>query len=121
MGQTLYECPENMIITPDGSAIVCPSGQIMKIAKNGTITYSTGFPEFSTATGRVTRFVGHWPASKQHNPSVVDVLWSDASGRVLIGVIMSPTDRYWVGVISGNKFTQLNAQWTLSAYDFGAW
>jgi hypothetical protein len=39
---------------------------------------------------------------------------------VLIGVIKS-AGREWIGVISENKFTPLNAQWTLSAYDFGAW
>ena len=43
-------------------------------------------------------------------PSVFDVLWSDASGRVLIGVVNS-AGRNWVGVISGNKFTPLSAQW----------
>jgi hypothetical protein len=121
MGQTLYECGY-MIITPNGSAVVCASGEIIKIAKNGVITYSTGFPEFSAATGRVTRIVGAWPINQQHEPaSVLDLLWSGASGQVLIGVIHS-AGRDWVGVISGNKFTPLNAQWTRSSpYDFGAW
>jgi hypothetical protein len=55
---------------------------------------------------------------------VIDLLWSDAPGRVLIGVIRAG-GRNWVGVISGNKFTPLNARWTLTTTqgltDFGTW
>jgi hypothetical protein len=43
---------------------------------------------------------------------------------VLIGVIKS-AGRNWVGVISGNKFTPLNARWALTTTqgltDFGTW
>jgi hypothetical protein len=119
-GQALYQCA-GMIITPDGSAVICPSGTITTIARDGAITYSTGFPEFSAATGRVTRTVGHWAQGQRFDPAVVEVLWSDAAGRVLIGVVTS-AGRDWVGVISGNTFTPLNAQWNrLSPYGFGAW
>jgi RNA polymerase sigma-70 factor (sigma-E family) len=45
-------------------------------------------------------------------------------GQVLIGVI-NAGGRNWVGVISGNKFTPLNARWALSMTqglnDFGTW
>ena len=68
LGQTLYQC-RVMTITPDGSAIVCPSSTITDIAKNGTMTYSTGFPEFSVTTGRLIRITGHWPR-KQNDPFV---------------------------------------------------
>ena len=119
MGQTLYQCGD-MITTPDGSALVCASGTITKLPMNAPITYSTGFPEFSAVTGRLTRVVGHWPTTRENNPAAVEVLWSAPSGRVLIGVVRS-AGRYWVGVISGNEFTPLNVQWTLSEYDFGAW
>jgi hypothetical protein len=65
--------------------------------------------------------MGHWSVNQQYDPSVLDLLWSGASGQVLIGVIYS-ADRDWGGVISGNKFTPLNAQWAPGAtYDFGAW
>jgi hypothetical protein len=125
MGQTLYIGPEDMIITPNGSAIVGASNVITNIAKNGIITDTTGFPEFSVATGHLARIVGDWPINQQHEPtSVVDLLWSDASGRVLIGVINS-AGRNWVGVISGKKFTPLNARWALTTTqgltDFGTW
>jgi hypothetical protein len=124
MGQTLYIGPEDMIITPDGSAIVGASNEITNIAKNGIITFTTGFPEFSVATGHLTRIVGHWHPNQWHEPEVVDLLWSDASGRVLIGVI-NAGGRNWVGVISGNKFTPLHTRWALTTTrgltDFGTW
>ena len=124
MGQTLYIGPDDMIITRDGSAIVGASNEITNIAKNGIITFTTGFPEFSVATGHLTRIVGHWHPNQWHEPEVVDLLWSDASGRVLIGVI-NAGGRNWVGVISGNKFTPLNARWALTTTqgltDFGTW
>jgi hypothetical protein len=113
-----------MIITPDGSAIVGASSEITNIPKNGNITFTTGFPEFSVATGHLTRVVGHWQPNQWHDPEVIDLLWSDASGRVLIGVIKS-AGRNWVGVISGNTFTPLNARWALTTTqgltDFGTW
>jgi hypothetical protein len=119
-GQTLYDCPVGMIITPDGSAVVCASGRIEKVTADRAGTYSTGFPEFSTATGRLIRIVGHWSQDGHVDPMVKDVLWSDASGRVLIGVVSS-AGRDWIGVISGNKFTPLNARWPQTGYGFGAW
>ena len=83
-----------------------------EIGKDGIIRYSTGFPEFSAATGRSP---GSWgtgtgPRASGTIRRSFDVLWSDASGRVLIGVVNS-AGRNWVGVISGNKFTPLSAQW----------
>jgi hypothetical protein len=124
LGQSLYIGPEDMIITPDGSAIVGASNEITNIPKNGNITFTTGFPEFSVATGHLTRVVGHWQPNQWHDPEAIDLLWSDASGRVLIGVIKS-AGRNWVGVINGNTFTPLNARWTLTTTqgltDFGTW
>jgi hypothetical protein len=119
-GHTLYSCPLGVTITPDGSAVVCPSSSIMKVRDDGSTINSTGFAEFSTATGRLTRILGHWAQGQQPDPMVERVLWSDASGRVLIGVISS-AGRDWIGIISGNTFTPLNARWTRTAYNFGAW
>jgi hypothetical protein len=123
MGQTLYQCG-SLILVPNGSEFVCVSGEITKIAKDGITTYTTGFPEFSAATGHLTRIVGHWHPNQWHEPEVIDLLWSDASGRVLIGAIRAG-GRNWVGVISGNRFTPLNARWALTLTqgltDFGTW
>jgi hypothetical protein len=118
LGQTQYQCTV-MTITPDGSAIVCPSSTITDIAKNGTMTYSTGFPEFSVTTGRLIRITGHWPR-KQNDPFVYTMFWSGASGQVLIGMIHS-AGRDWVGVISGDRFTPLNVPSSLGTYAFGTW
>jgi hypothetical protein len=119
MGQTLSQCLQDMIITPNGSAIICPSGTITDIAKDGTVTYSTGFSEFSATTGRLIRITGHWP-QKQEDPFVYHLLWSGASGQVLIGSVHS-AGRDWVGVISGNRFTPLNTPRALGTYEFGTW
>ncbi len=117
-GQTQYQCGY-LIITPDGSAIVCPSSTITDTAKDGTITFSTGFPEFSATTGRLIRITGHWH-QQPDDPYVYDLLWSGTSGQVLIGAIHS-AGRDWVGVISGNRFTPLNTQRSLGTYQFGTW
>jgi hypothetical protein len=119
MGQRLYQCAV-MTITPDGSAIVCPSSTITDIATNGTTTYSTGFPEFSVTTGRLIRITGHWPRKPSGDPFVYTMFWSGASGQVLIGMIHS-ADRDWVGVISGNRFTPLNVPSSLDTYANGTW
>ena len=119
-GQTLYRCTMGMIITPDGSAVICPDDTIVKIAQDGSETHSSGFPEFSTATGRVTRMVGRWAQDQPGDAAVENVLWSDASGRVLIGIV-SLGGGHRVGIISGNTFTPLNDRWPQLGYIFGAW
>ena len=98
---TPLQCQLDAIITPDGSAIVCGA-----IGPTGTLPHlgaQTGFIEYSTATGKVARVLGHWAFGRG---ALVDVLWSDTSGSVLIGVIPGG-DNARVGVISGNEFTPL--------------
>ena len=53
----------------------------------------------------MTRILGHWTFGSVGALSV-EVLWSNASGSVLIGVIPGG-DNARVGVISGNEFTPL--------------
>jgi hypothetical protein len=118
-GGTLTFCPGNSIITPNGSEIVCAASQILHIGEGGTTRQSTGFAEFSTATGRITRILANWPSGPA-GPTVMDVLWSGFSGRVLIGAIRSE-GRLRVGVISGNQFTPVPIQLNPAAPDFGTW
>jgi hypothetical protein len=66
----------------------------------------TGFFEFSVTTGKATRILGYWRFGRVGALSV-DVLWSNASGSVLIGVIPDAGSGR-VGVISGNEFTPLS-------------
>jgi hypothetical protein len=58
--------------------------------------------------------------AKHNDPFAYDMLWSSASGQVLIGMIHS-AGRDWVGVISGNRFTPLNVPSSLGTYAFGTW
>jgi hypothetical protein len=107
-------CQEDSIITPDGTTIVCGA-----IAEIGSSVASTGhggvnlqrgaeteFLEFSAANGRVTRVLGHWRFGSV-GALAVNVLWSNPSGSVLIGVIPDAGSGR-IGVISGNKFTPLS-------------
>jgi hypothetical protein len=104
------------IITPDGSAIVYAASPLARADSKLPHAYTTsGFAEFSTATGRVTRVLGSWSG-----PEAVSVLWSDANGRVLIGIVAS-ADYAYVGVISGNTFTPLNDQANTAAPDTSTW
>jgi hypothetical protein len=121
-------CQEDSIITPDGSAIVCGAitalNQTVMRDSNG---YGTGlqrgaeteFLEYSTATGQVTRVLGHWTFGSVGALSV-EVLWSNPSGSVLIGVIPNAGGGR-VGVISGNEFTPLPVTAASVPADSGAW
>jgi len=111
---TPLQCQLDSIITPDGSTIVCGA-----IAGTGTLLHrlaETGFIEYSTASGKVARILGYWTFGSGAGLPV-DVLWSDASGSVLIGMIPGG-DPGRVGVISGNEFTPLPSSAT---FESGAW
>jgi hypothetical protein len=98
-------CQMDLIITPDGSKVVCGAIQI-QVLVGGLLNDVTQFREYSTATGQVTPILGYW---KFHNviPNAAAVLWSNASGSVLIGVIPGGGHGGRIGVISGNSFTPL--------------
>ena len=105
---------QDSIITLDGTTIICgaiaatdesagPTGNGGANLQRGAVT---GFFEFSVATGKATRILGYWRFGSVGALSV-DVLWSNASGSVLIGVIPDAGGGR-VGVISGNEFTPLS-------------
>jgi hypothetical protein len=121
-------CQEDSIITPDGSSIVCGAitavnPTIKRDSRGGFAGLQrgavTGFLEYSTATGKVTRILGHWTFGSVGALSV-EVLWSNASGSVLIGVIPDAGGGQ-VGVISGNKFTPLPTATASVPSDSGTW
>jgi hypothetical protein len=118
-------CQEDSIITPDGSTIVC--GAIAEVAEGGRLNSGipaaspqrgavTEFIEYSAATGKAARILGHWKFGKVGALSV-EVLWSNASGSVLIGVIPDSGGGR-AGVISGNEFTPLPVS---AAFESGVW
>jgi len=118
-------CQEDSIVTPDGSTIVC--GAIAEVAEGGRLNSGipaaspqrgavTEFIEYSAATGKAARILGHWKFGKVGALSV-EVLWSNASGSVLIGVIPDSGGGR-AGVISGNEFTPLPVS---AAFESGVW
>jgi hypothetical protein len=128
---TTPTCQEDSIMTPDGSRIVC--GAITATKATGSLSTSGGpaaallqrgaeteFIEYSVASGKAARVLGHWTFGSVGALSV-EVLWSNASGNVLIGVIPDSGDGR-VGVISGNEFTPLPGPGAASAaMQSGAW
>jgi hypothetical protein len=120
-------CQEDSVITPDGSLIVCGAIETLKTTEKtghgqfGLLSdVETGAVEYSAATGQVARILGHWTLNNETSDSV-EVLWSNASGSVLIGVIPSANGHGRVGVISGNEFTPLPAQAAPVSPDSGTW
>jgi hypothetical protein len=120
-------CQEDSIITPDGSLIVCGAVEMLKTTEktsHGQFSLlsdvETGFVEYSAATGQVAHILGHWTFNNETSDSV-EVLWSNASGGVLIGVIPSANGNGRVGVISGNEFTPMPAQAAPVSPDTGTW
>jgi hypothetical protein len=120
-------CQEDSTITPDGSLIVCGAMETLKTTEktsHGQFSLlsdvETGFVEYSSATGQVTHILGYWTFNNETSDSV-EVLWSNASGSVLIGVIPSASGHGRVGVISGNEFTPLPAQAASVSPDSGTW
>jgi hypothetical protein len=117
-------CQEDSIITPDGSAIVCGADTALNetVPANGIGLQrgaETEFFEYSAVSGKVARVLGHWTFGSVGALSV-EVLWSNASGSVLIGVI--PNSRGGrVGVISGNEFTPLPATVASAPALSGTW
>jgi hypothetical protein len=117
-------CQEDSIITLDGSSIVCGAITVLNetVKSNGGGLQrgaETAYFEYSAASGKVTRVLGHWTFGRVGALSV-EVLWSNASGSVLIGVIPDSGGGR-VGVISGNEFTPLHATVASEPSLSGAW
>jgi hypothetical protein len=120
-------CQEDSIITPDGSAVICAAiagettparnnkGQPLRVERGA----ETEFREYPVTKGAVARLLGHWTFSHV-GALAVDVLWSNASGSVLIGVIPDAGNGR-VGVISGNAFTPLAGPAAPVSPDSGTW
>jgi hypothetical protein len=119
-------CQGDSVITPDGSAVACAAIAAVNTWEQRTRTgFSlrrgavTEFIEYSTATGRPSRVLGHWGFGNV-GTLAVGMLWSDPSGSVLIGVIPDAGDGR-AGVISGNEFTPLPGQASPAADQSGVW
>jgi hypothetical protein len=119
-------CQGDIIITPDGSAIICPGMTVQSPTGDGPQTVF--FREYSTATGKVIRQLATWTYAHT-DWFLLDAFWSNPSGSVIIGVIpkasqISPVtgptpdpavtpsppagSNPRIGVISGQTFTPLD-------------
>jgi serine/threonine protein kinase len=85
-----FGCQADLIITPDGSAVAC--------AATNSPNNETAFYEFSTDNGQLIRTLAQVASN-----GTADVLWSNASGSVLIGAAAQGQ----VGMITGGTFTPL--------------
>ncbi len=115
-------CQSDLIITPNGSAVVCGATAGLNPRIVGTTMErgaTTEFIEYSTATGKVVRILGY-RTSPNAPILIAGVLWSNPSGSVLIGVI--PADGgLRIGVIRGSEFTPLSAAAYSEAVHSGTW
>ncbi|HLK73615.1 MAG TPA: hypothetical protein VKU77_08235 [Streptosporangiaceae bacterium] len=121
---TTPTCQEDSIIDLDGSVIVCGAIAALNetVKPNGSGLQrgaETEYFEYSVGSGKVTRVLGHWTFGSVGALSV-EVLWSNASGSVLIGVIPDSGGGR-VGVISGNEFTPLHSAAASQPDLTGAW
>ncbi|MGH3225089.1 MAG: protein kinase domain-containing protein, partial [Streptosporangiaceae bacterium] len=99
----------DVIVAPDGSTVVCGAGNSSPSSPEST------FEEFSTATGKLTRTLGHWARTTD-----IDVLWSNPSGSVLVGVApVAGADH--VGMITAGRFTPLPRLGSSVLTDQGVW
>jgi hypothetical protein len=109
-------CNLNDIITPDGSAIVCGAVGI----KQGTNRdVEAGFVEYSTANGHMLRVFGQRTIDNA-GALASNVLWTNASGSVVIGAIPNHGDGE-LGIVSGNHFTPLALPPNTEASFGGTW
>jgi hypothetical protein len=118
-GGTLVMWRGDAIVTPDGTTVVVAAPSISRVPGTGQSRVTTGFAEFSVPSGKLTRVLWSSPLG-QASPTAVDVLWSDRTGQVLIGMIESG-GRWRAGVISGNTFTPLNLTWPEGSSEYSAW
>ncbi len=116
-GGALVSCMPASLITPDGTTVVCAARLVPAGPKASNTT--SGFAEFSAASGHLIRVLGQAKAGAG-GQTAMDVLWSDPSGRVLIGAFRQ-AGRMRVGVISGNTVTLLPVTVDPAAPDLGSW
>jgi len=87
VGQPLF-CQGDVVITPDGSALICPGLTERDPANSNDDTVF--FREYSTATGKAVRQLGAW--TFYHTDQFrLGALWTNSSGSVIIGVIPTPS------------------------------
>ncbi len=97
---------QELIVTPDGSAVVC--AMLTTVATGPRLAGDYEFLDYPTAAGMPVRTVAHGTI-KNLARWFSDVLWSNPSGSVLIGVIPASGGPTYsdIGMITAGKFTPL--------------
>ena len=103
MTSTPLACDEDQIITPDGSAIACGAAN----------SSSSGFEDFPTTKGKPAQILAEWSGNGS-----TEVLWSNASGSVMIGTGPGSDN---VGMVTAGTFTPLPGPISEVWIDEGAW
>jgi protein kinase-like protein len=96
---------QELIVTPDGSAVVCAA---YSIPNAGRPVDAYAFLVYPTAAGMPIRTLAH-ATIKNSDRFFVDLLWSNPSGSVLIGVIPTLTGptKSDVVMVTAGKITPL--------------
>ena len=111
-------CGDDQIVTPDGSAVICPSVTVLGRAK-GHSHIEVTFLEYSTATGRRVRTIA-FDIKKATGIPAANVLWSNATGSVFIGAIPNVGNGR-AGIVRGGTFTPIPMPPNTDPYYLGAW
>ena len=72
-------CQQDLITTPDGSAVVCGAVVLADLVQNPR-TAKSAYLEYSSASGTVTRNLAQWTLPNA-GALALDVLWSNPSGQ----------------------------------------
>jgi hypothetical protein len=108
-------CQTDEIITPDGSTVVCGATDFTR--RSGQHS-PVGFLEYSTTTGKVVRTLH----SQRSKTAIIGLMWSNASGSVLIGAVPGGRSGLGqVGIITGSTFTPLPVPGALNPAFAGVW
>jgi len=118
--QSELACQQDVIVTPNGSAVVCGAVVLADLAQNPRLA-KTAYLEYSPSSGTVKRILAQWTL-RNAGWLALDVLWSNTSGSVLIGEIPT-TGNGEVGMITAGAFTPLPRLESPGVYvvDQGAW
>jgi hypothetical protein len=112
-------CDDDQIITPDGSAVICPTAVQYGQDSAGRQHIGVTFFEYSTATGHLVRTLALDIKNVTEGPEA-NVLWSNAAGTVLIGAV--PDNGIgWAGIVRGSTFTPIPMPPNEHPFYLGAW
>jgi hypothetical protein len=104
----LSQCVSDSIVTPDGSSIVCQYSTISGggPSAKGPSSSTTGFIQYSTATGTIMRVFGVFTHPGQGPGGENSLYWAGPEGKTLIASIGTPRGTQ-VGIVSGETFKPL--------------